>query len=85
MRKEALLALTALQQAVVRYRQRYGRSPAALAELVMTGLIIKLPVDPYGGEFYLDEDGKVQTTSKFRLLSQHKGPAPAMEPADAPR
>lgn len=37
----------------------------SIETLLSSGLLNPPPVDPYGGRFYLDQDGKVMTTSKF--------------------
>ncbi len=65
LRKHALTAVRYLQKGVARFRAKQGRLPADLAELVSAGIISKIPTDPYGGRFYLDSEGKVETTSKF--------------------
>ena len=65
MRKEALISVSQIEEALSSYRNRFGRSPTDLTELVQTGLLAKLPDDPYGGTFFLDEQGKVRTSSKF--------------------
>ncbi|MCM2265244.1 MAG: hypothetical protein NDI73_08630 [Desulfuromonadales bacterium] len=64
-RKEALQAVDTIEQAVLAYRQAKGGNPAQVSDLVASGLIKVLPRDPYGGEFYLDNDGRVRTTSQF--------------------
>lgn len=43
----------------------HGSLPASVDSLVHAGLLSPPPVDPYGGQFYLEPDGKVTTTSKF--------------------
>ncbi len=65
MRKQALISVLQIEEAVISYRNRFGRFPTELTELVQTGLLAKLPDDPYGGTFFLDEQGKVRTSSKF--------------------
>ncbi|MCD6389935.1 MAG: hypothetical protein J7L69_11030, partial [Desulfobulbaceae bacterium] len=65
MRKQALISVLQIEEAVSSYRNRFGRFPTELTELVQTGLLAKLPDDPYGGTFFLDEQGKVRTSSKF--------------------
>lgn len=42
-----------------------GRLPATVDQLIHDGFLVPPPVDPYGGQFYLEPDGKVATTSKF--------------------
>lgn len=48
-----------------RYKQSGGVMPVTLAVLERSGLLSPPPSDPYGGQFYLEADGKVSTTSKF--------------------
>ncbi len=42
-----------------------GALPVNLNKLINSGLLTPAPIDPYGGTFYLEPDGKVVTTSKF--------------------
>jgi len=65
LRKEALSAVRDLEAAVEVFRSRFQRPPRHLSELVVTGILAALPKDPYGGEFYLDPEGKVRSSSKF--------------------
>lgn len=64
-RKEALVAVSSLEQALEMYHEENKRFPQELYDLVLAGLIDKIPNDPYGGEFYIDETGKIRTTSEF--------------------
>lgn len=48
-----------------RFRRDTGRLPSSPDELVTGGYLAAMPVDPYGGRFYLEADGKVASTSKF--------------------
>jgi len=65
MRRDALLATVKISQAFEKYKSVYGAMPVDLGELVRSGVLSELPRDPYGGTFYVDELGKVRTTSKF--------------------
>ena len=65
MRKQALISVLQIEKALSAYRNRFGRLPVELTELVQSGLLVKLPADSYGGTFFLDEQGKVRTSSKF--------------------
>jgi len=47
------------------FKEKYGRIPKNLNELVMKGIIESIPKDPYGGEFYIDKNGTIETTSKL--------------------
>ena len=64
-RRSALVAAREIQRAVDAYRLRYGNPPERLDLLVSRGFLKAVPEDPYGGQFYLDEKGRVQSTSKF--------------------
>lgn len=65
MRRDALLAVVQLEKAIGDYLAQIGRSPESLQELVRAGILKQIPVDPYGGKFYLDENRKVRSSSKF--------------------
>lgn len=64
-RLQALQGAITLERAVSRYRKLYGDRPATLQELVMAGVVDNLPDEPYGGEWYIKENGRVYSTSKF--------------------
>ncbi len=64
-RLEALEAIYTIEKAVEAFREKTGRNPQNIEELVKTGFLKSVPVDPYGGEFYLDEAGNVKTTSNL--------------------
>lgn len=69
-RKEALEGVMLIDQAVAAFKAQTGRLPVSLDELVAKGFIESVPVDPYGGTFYLEPDGKVASTSKFAFGSK---------------
>lgn len=71
MRLTALQEASRLQGAVKRYRQEEGHLPANLQDLLRSGYVDQIPRDPYGGKFYLDDQGRVRSTSKFAEQS-HK-------------
>ena len=48
-----------------RYREALGAMPATVEQLITGGFLSPPPRDPYGGQFYLESDGKVATTSKY--------------------
>lgn len=72
LRKRAIEAVSVLTNAMKRYAVLYGQPPRDLAVLVSSGLLQEIPEDPYGGMFYIDDEGKVRTTSKFSFGSAHK-------------
>ncbi len=65
MRLEVLQGVLALERALEAYKNKFGQPPHDLKELPAKGFIEHIPADPYGGEFYIDEDGSVKTTSDF--------------------
>ncbi len=64
-RAEAFEKILQIEQAVSAYRNRFQRDPKRLEDLISAGLLVKIPDDPYGGSFYLDNEGRVRTTSKL--------------------
>ena len=61
----ALLAVAQLEKALGLFKEQVGRPASSLEELVEKGMIEAMPSDPYDGKFYLDDSGRVRTTSKF--------------------
>jgi len=70
LRKTALQAVTHIQAAVNQFNNSNGRLPVRIEELIERGILKQLPIDPYGGSFYLDDLGIVRTTSKFAFGGQ---------------
>jgi len=64
--------LRTLDEAVAAYRERRGRLPAQLRELVSDGLLPALPEDPLGGHIYLGEDGRTYSTSQEHRLEVYE-------------
>jgi len=54
-----------IEKAINSFKIHEKKSPANLDELIRLKYLKTLPTDPYGGEFYLDENGKPRTTSAF--------------------
>lgn len=65
LRRAALLAVLELEHAVELFRRRTGENPKTIEQLLDHHILERLPVDPYGGVFYLDHEGRVRTTSKL--------------------
>jgi tetratricopeptide (TPR) repeat protein len=68
--RQARLELDAsrVEDAIQEWRGRYLVGPLAPAQLVSEGLIPSVPPDPYGGELYLDDEGRVRSTANpFRF------------------
>jgi hypothetical protein len=69
-RLETLKAMLDLEKGVKVYKERMGSYPGKLYNLVEQRIIGRIPEDPYGGEFYIDEDGSVKTTSDMRVVKE---------------
>lgn len=71
-RINALEKILMVEKAVTEYRRKTKQLPSSLDILVHSGLLKQIPRDPYGGQFYLDKDGSVKTTSKlaFQLRAE---------------
>jgi hypothetical protein len=69
-RIDALESLDLLEDAVLAYQKKHQKKPATLQDLVDDGILEKIPEDPYGGSFYLLENGRVFTTSKMHMQSK---------------
>jgi len=65
LRLEAFKGVKVLEAARDAYLKRHGKNPVSVEALLKRGFIKELPVDPYGGTFYLDESSRVRSTSKF--------------------
>lgn len=70
LRRTALQAVMHIQAAVSQFKEQNGRLPERIEELIERGILRRLPEDPYGGTFYLDNKGTVRTTSKFAAGGQ---------------
>lgn len=71
-RLKAFKEVRRIELAQERFKQDKGVPPVSLASLISSGYLLTPPVDPYGGEFYLETDGKVATTSKFAFVGAGK-------------
>ncbi len=68
----ALRRLLYLENGVAFYREKFGKKPHGLEELIQRKIINEIPADPYGGIFQLDAQGRVSSTSNFITLYTHK-------------
>jgi hypothetical protein len=68
--------LDALEAAVKTFQDRFGRVPDDLHELVSTGLLAKIPLEPFGGRYVLDaQTGAVASSTghkRWRLGSSQQ-------------
>jgi len=51
-----------IDEALERYRARFGIGPLDLGRLVASGLLTTLPLDPLGGDWFIGEDGRVRSS-----------------------
>jgi hypothetical protein len=68
MRLTALKSILYLQKEMAVYKEKTGRDPVKLSEMLDLRIINSIPADPYGGEFYIDKEGEVKTTSDLRPM-----------------
>jgi hypothetical protein len=54
-----LKSLKELRAAAANYRERFGRAPLQLLELVDAGLMTAIPADPFGFGFEFDKQGQI--------------------------
>lgn len=71
-RIDAFKKILSLEKTVAIYKERNGKQPEKLEELVNAGLIKEVPKDPYGGTFYIRGDGVIETTSKLAFVAPQK-------------
>lgn len=55
-----------VENAVDTYKKKFRRVPPDIQALKRTGILHEIPVDPYGGRLYLDNSGKVKSTSELQ-------------------
>ena len=60
--------LQSVDRASAAYRQREGRPPATVAELVISGDLSVPPVDPLGGSISIASDGRARSDSETKRL-----------------
>jgi hypothetical protein len=61
-----------IEAAAKRFRDRTGRNPESLAELVRSGDLPSVPVEPHGlGQQYVIENGAVRSTAGPRPILHH--------------
>jgi hypothetical protein len=70
LRIDALQGIAVLEAAVREYHARFGALPATPGDLLSRGVVFQLPVDPYGGTYFIAPGGKVWTTSNLRPVKK---------------
>jgi hypothetical protein len=76
-RADALKAIALIERGIAVYQEQYGKAPERVEQLVERRVLKGLPPDPYGGRFFLDEHGRVQTTSRLVARPVTKQPGHA--------
>lgn len=71
-RVDALKRIAFLQEKVDAFKKRFGVAPRKLEQLIQQGIITAIPEDPYGGDFFVDQNGRVYTTSKLVEVQAEK-------------
>jgi len=66
-RIQALRSIAILEKGVASYKKKFGKLPPTVDELVHRNIINKLPLDPYGGTYFVEQDGKVRSTTSSDL------------------
>jgi hypothetical protein len=64
-RLDALEEVRKIEVAKVAFEHRYARHARSVEELLQKHVLSEVPLDPYGGKFYIDASGMVRSTSKF--------------------
>ncbi len=72
--------LQTLDGKVAAFRERTGRLPEGLKELVSSGDLAAIPDDPLEGEIYLGTDGRTYSTSQSHRLEVYKPPIKEISP-----
>lgn len=67
LRLNALERIDYLEKKIQIYHAKFNKYPEKLEDLVTSGFILKIPEDPYGGQFYLITKTRVYTTSELVL------------------
>jgi hypothetical protein len=66
-RIRALRSIDNLEKAVSLFKNKFGKTPLNIEELVSKNIVSQLPRDPYGGNYFIDKDGKVRSTTGSEL------------------
>jgi hypothetical protein len=65
-----------IETALARYKTDHGSIPSSIDDLIRYGDLHGSPIDPYGGKFFIDENGQVSSTSKFAFPATGKAGKP---------
>jgi hypothetical protein len=71
-RRAAFIEVLKIEKARDDFVQRHGKLPGSLYDLVHGGFLNKIPQDPYGGKFSIQNDGSISSTSGFAFAVAKK-------------
>lgn len=66
-RIRALRSILVLETAIGAYKKKFGKNPFKIDELVERNILNRLPQDPYGGTYYIAQDGRVKSTTSSEI------------------
>lgn len=72
LRLAAFLEARRIEVARDQYLKTCGAMPLTVKQLVSSGFLDPIPKDPYGGQFYLEKNGNVSTSSKYAFAGIKK-------------
>lgn len=72
-RIRALQEVQKIETALARYQADFGDIPVTIDDLLHHGYLQEVPVDPYGGKFFINDAGRVRSTSKFAYAGVKEG------------
>lgn len=67
LRLDALKNIKLIEDAARKFYEVFNRYPEKVDELITLKFLEKIPEDPYGGEYFIDENKRIRTTSNFYL------------------
>jgi|HubBroStandDraft_6_1064221.scaffolds.fasta_scaffold537142_1 hypothetical protein len=77
--------VTRLDFVVQRYRDQNGKLPYSMVELVRTGFLAGMPIDPKGHAYKLMADGRIEVQNPENIFFITKGLPPGVDPPQPPR
>ena len=71
-RRAAFIEVLKIEEARDDFVQQNGKLPVSLNDLVSGGFLPRIPQDPYGGKFFIQNDGNISSTSGFAFAVKKK-------------
>lgn len=66
-RLKSLRNILMLEQAVMAYKKKYARNPDKVEALIQAHLLLAVPQDPYGGNYFIAKDSTIKSTTSSEL------------------